>query len=111
MSQYRIAVTHPSRSRNPATGDTAFKQFICIGRVIQKSDRPYSAKSSCVKHQEHVRRYPNHNIMGELILSNDIQQLGGWLLPERPEHHLFKRPKRSNFAENIGRHCLFIPVR
>ena len=107
MSQDYIAVARLSRSRNPGTSNAAFKQFVRIRRVIQKSDRPHSAKSRCVKHQEYFRRYPNHDVVGELILSNDVQQLGGRLSPERPEHRPFKRPKRSNFAENIGRHEFF----
>lgn len=93
VSQYYIAAAHLGGSRNPAASNAAFKQCVRIRRVIQKSDRPYSAKSCCVKYQEYFLRYSNHNVVGELILSNYVQQLGGRLSSERPEHHLFKRPK------------------
>ena len=110
MSQYYIAIAHPGWSGDPAAGDAAFKQFVSIRCVIQESDRSHGAKSCCVKHQEYFRRHPNHNVVGELILSNDVQQLCGRFSPERPQHHLFKRPNRSNFAENIGRHWVIEEV-
>jgi hypothetical protein len=106
VSQYYIAVAHPCWGGNPATSDASFKQFVRIRCVIQESDRPHGAESCCVKHQEYFRRYLNDDIVSELILSNYVQQLGGRRSPERPEHCLFKRPDRSNFAENIGRHWL-----
>jgi hypothetical protein len=45
VSQYYIAAAHLGGSRNPAASNAAFKQCVRIRRVIQKSDRPYSAKS------------------------------------------------------------------
>lgn len=110
MSQYYIAVAHPGWSGDPATSNAAFEQFVCIRCVIQECDRPYSAESVCIKHEEYLWRYPNHNVVGELILSNDVQQLGGRLSRERPKHRLFKRPNGSNFAENMGRHRVLAEV-
>ena len=104
MSQYYIAVAHSGWSGDPATSDAALEQFVRVRCVIQESDRPHRAKSCCVKHQEYFRRYPNDDVVGEFILSNYVQQLGGRRSPKRPEHRLFKRPNRSNFAENVGRH-------
>ena len=105
MSQNYGAVAHPGWSGDPATDDAAFKQFVRIGCVIQESGRPHDAKSSCVKHQEYFRGYANDDVVGEFILSNYVEQLGGRLSPKRPEHRLFKRrndPTSLRMSAGIG---------
>jgi len=72
--------------------------------MIVKSNHPDGAKSGGIKHQEHIRRDTNHDVVGEFVLSNYIEQPGWRVLGKRPVHHLFQRSKRSGFVKNIGMH-------
>ena len=84
--------------------DATFKQFVCIRCVIQQSDRSDCAESACVEHEKSVMRYSNHDVVRELVLSNNALQFCRRLPGERPIHYLFESAEGFYFAENIDVH-------
>jgi hypothetical protein len=104
VSQHNVAVAHLCWSWDPSNRHATFKQFVGGGCVIEKSDRPYPAKSGCIEDEVAVGRYSDNHIVGELILCDYVLQFGGRLSGEGPMHNLFKRAKRTDFDKNICGH-------
>jgi hypothetical protein len=104
MSEHPVAPFEPARRRVPSTLHAALQHLIGIGRVIERSDRSDCAESGGIEDQIDFRRNPQDHVERELVLSYDLNNLGGRLFVDRPQEEFSKGSQTFDFFDNLISH-------